>query len=138
MVLDSSVYFGVVRFLVILDLGMAASMVNIADFRCRDLKARFEHEQSRFENHNGLELVDSAPAAEERKAEPLEENPGVLNISVARDNPRMRQRIVLHAVTPSRHRSNLVRFNEPHVAVMKISAAHACESSDDYDFPPAA
>ena len=113
---------------------MAASMVNIADFRCRDLKARSGHEQPRFENRNGLEIVEP----EGGEAQPLEENPGVLDISAARDNPRMRQRIVLHAVTASRHRSNLVRFNEPHVAVMKINAAHALESSDDYDFPPAA
>ena len=114
-------------------------MVNIADFRCRDLKARFGHAQSeRFENPNGLAIVESAPAVEEREAEPVEENPGVLNISIARDNPRMRQRIVLHPVTASRHRSNLVRFNEPHVAVMKVNAPHAFECSDDYDFPPAA
>jgi hypothetical protein len=117
---------------------MAASMVNIADFRCRDLKARFGHAQSRsFENPNGLEIVESAPA-EEREAEPVEEKPGVMNISIARDNPRMRQRIVLQPVTASHHRSNLVRFNEPHVAVMKINATHAFESADDYDFPPAA
>jgi hypothetical protein len=116
---------------------MAASMVNIADFRCRDLNARFGHVQPRFENRNGLEIVEPEPA-EDREAEPVEENPGVLDISVARDNPRMRQRIVLHSMAASRYRSNLVRFNEPHVAVMKINAAHAFESSDDYDFPPAA
>ena len=112
-------------------------MVNIADFRCRDLKARSGHAQSQFENHKELELVEPEPL-EVCDAEPVEENSGVLDISVVRDNSRMRQRIVLHAVTPSRHRSNLVRFNEPHVAVMKINAAHAIESSDDYDFPPAA
>ncbi|UWZ86558.1 hypothetical protein [Occallatibacter riparius] len=117
---------------------MAASTVNIADFRCRDLKARFGHAQSGFENPNGLELVESAPAADESEAELVEENPGVLDISVARDNPRMRQRFVLHAATASRHRSNLVRFNEPHVTVMKVNAVRALESSDDYDFPPAA
>lgn len=117
---------------------MAAPTVSIADFRCRDLKARFGHDQSQFEKRSGLEIVESDAVVEEREAEPVAENPGVLDISVARDNPRMRQRFVLHAVTASRHRSNLVRFNEPHVAVMKINAAHAVESSDDYDFPPAA
>jgi hypothetical protein len=105
---------------------MAASMVNIGDFRCRDLKARFGH----------------APAVDEHEAEAAAERPGVLNIRTGRDNPRLRQRVVLHAVAGSSHRSNLVRFNEPHVAVMRISGPRAVEScgqvSDDYDFPPAA
>jgi hypothetical protein len=101
---------------------MAASMVNIGDFRCRALKARFGH----------------APAVDEQEAE----RPGVVNISAAQDNQRMRQRIVLHAVAAPSHRSNLIRFNEPRVAVMRINGPRAVEScgkaSDDYDFPPAA
>jgi hypothetical protein len=105
---------------------MAASMVNIGDFRCRDLKARSGH----------------APAVDERKAEPAAERPGVVNINAARDTRHMRSRVVLHAVTAPSHRSNLVRFNEPRVAVMRISRPRAVEScgqaSDDYDFPPAA
>ena len=109
-------------------------MVNIADFRCRDLKVRVGHSSS-FENRTGFEIVEPDLTAE-REAEPLEE--GVLDISVARDSARMRQRMVLRPVTTSRHRSNLVRFNEPHVTVMKINAVRASEPSDDCDFPPAA
>jgi hypothetical protein len=109
---------------------MAASMVNIGDFRCRDLKARIGHE----------------PAVDEDEAEPAAERPGVLNIRTAirngRDNPHLRQRVVLHAVAAPSHRSNLVRFNEPRVAVMRIKGPRVVEScgqaSDDYDFPPAA
>jgi hypothetical protein len=101
---------------------MAASMVNIGDFRCRDLKTRLGHVQ----------------AEDEHEAE----RPGVVNISAARDSRHMRQRMVLHAVTAPSRRSNLVRFNEPHVAVMRINGSRAVESygqvSDDYDFPPAA
>ncbi len=114
---------------------MAASMVNIGDFRCRDLKARFGHAPARtIENHGELRAVEAASAETER--------PGVVNISAARDNAHMRQRMVLHAVSAPSRRSNLIRFNEPRVAVMRINGPRAVEScghaSDDYDFPPAA
>jgi hypothetical protein len=103
---------------------MAASMVNIGDFRCRDLKARFGHD------------------VDEREAELAAERPGVVNISALCDNSHTRQRMVLHAVSAPSRRSNLIRFNEPHVAVMRINGPRAVESygqaSDDYDFPPAA
>jgi hypothetical protein len=105
---------------------MAASMVNIGDFRCRDSKARF----------------GQAPAVDESEAERPEVVDGVLDISAARNNPHMRQRMVLHTVSAPSHRSNLIRFNEPRVAVMRINRPRAVESygqaSDDYDFPPAA
>ncbi len=107
---------------------MAASMVNIGDFRCRDLKAPFGH----------------APAVDESEseAERPEVVDGVHDISVARNNPHMRQRMVLHTVSAPSRRSNLIRFNEPRVAVMRINRPRSVESygqaSDDYDFPPAA
>jgi hypothetical protein len=117
---------------------MAASTVNIADFRCRELKARVGHATVRTtENRDKLRVVESAPM-EEHGAEPVAD-PAVLDIGAARDNARMRQRMVLHTM-PSRHRSNLVRFNEPQVAVMRINQPRVMESwaQDDYDNPPAA
>jgi hypothetical protein len=118
---------------------MAASMVNIAEFRCRDLKARFGQATLRLLERND-EIEAAEPPTMERETDAPAENPAILNISVARENPRMRQRMVLHAVTPSRGRSNLVRFNEPRVAVMRIKQTRAIEDwvQDDYDHPPAA
>ena len=118
---------------------MAASMVNIADFRCRDLKARSGQATLRLIEHRD-EIERSEPPAMELEADASAENPAVLDISVARQNPPMRQRMVLHAVSPPRGRSNLVRFNEPRVAVMRIKQVRAIESwaQDDYDHPPAA
>src|SRR5215469_488577 len=116
---------------------MAASMVNIADFRCRDSKPRVG-EGPVPENRGKLRVVEAWSAVDDCEAETPEENPAVLAMGAARDNARMRQRIALHPVPTSRHRSNLVRFNEPRVAVMKIKGANAIESSGDCDFPPAA
>jgi hypothetical protein len=120
---------------------MAASMVNIADFRCRDWQSRFGHAtSSRIENRGELSAVDSGPAVEERGAEPVAENPAVLDISAARDKSRMRQRIDVSPAPAARHRSNLIRFNEPQVAVMRINQPRGMAdwSEDDYDHPPAA
>jgi hypothetical protein len=116
---------------------MAASMVNIADFRCRDLKTRFGHDSARA-LENSVEPVDATAA--ERETEPAAENPDVLDIGAARDNPRLRLRTVPLSMAAPRHRSNLVRFNEPQVAVMRINRTGAMESwlHDDYDHPPAA
>jgi hypothetical protein len=119
---------------------MAASTVNIADFRCRDLKARMGRATARTtENRDKLGVVESA-GIEEHEAEPFAENPAVLDIGALRDNTRMRRRLVLHTMPASRHRSNLVRFNEPQVAVMRINRPRAMESwaKDDFDDPPAA
>jgi hypothetical protein len=119
---------------------MAASMVNIADFRCRDLKGALGHASTRVAlNHSGLSVAETAQA---RKPDAPEEisakNPAILDISAVRNNQRMRQRMVPHTVPVSRPQSNLVRFNEPRVAVMRIKQTPAMESLDDCDHPPAA
>jgi hypothetical protein len=115
---------------------MAALVVNIADFRCRDLKGGFGYASVRVvENHVGLRVMETSHT--QKTAAPAG-NPTVLDISAAGDSQRMRQRMVLHPVAASRPRSNLVRFNEPRVAVMRIRQTRAMESWDDCDHPPAA
>ena len=117
---------------------MAASTVNIADFRCRGVDRVWR----RIEMENGPKLVEqpAQDAAHEMEAGAAEK-PVVFDISLARESQRMRQRMVFHSVSGSRHRSNLVRFNEPEVAVMRIRS-RAMESwshgSDDCDPPSAA
>jgi hypothetical protein len=124
---------------------MAASTVNIADFRCRGNR-RSTQVLSRFENRSDLKVVDSEPAVEERAEVAVEgneaENPSVCDISRGRESEQMRQRMVFRPISMPRHRSNEIRFNEPHVAVMRVeqprSVEHWAHASDDCDLPPAA
>jgi hypothetical protein len=126
---------------------MAASTVNIADFRCRGLKGHSTDPALRAaKNPGGLRIVEPQPAAEEREHGvnahgSAGEDSSVLDISAARDEQHM-QRVVLRPALTSRSRSNLVRFNEPRVTVMKVKKPYAMQSwaqrADDYDHPPAA
>jgi hypothetical protein len=123
---------------------MAASMVNIADFRCRRFKnGRDDAPVRAVENHGGLSGVEPEPSVDECETS-LAENPGVLDIGAARDSQRVRQRMGVHAAPVLRQMSgvvsNLVRFDEPQVAVMRIKQTRPMEgwAQDDCDHPPAA
>jgi hypothetical protein len=113
---------------------MAASRVNIADFRRRDLKDWVDQASGRAGENRGEPKMGGA------EPEGVAENPGVLDIGAARDRqhkaPVLRR---LSSVGPG-SASNLVRFNEPGVAVMRVKQTRAVESwpQDDYDHPPAA
>lgn len=124
---------------------MAASTVNIADFRCRGLKERStDTPQGAAQNPGGLKIVDRQTAPEEREpavSTATGDSPAVREIGVRRE-PQHMQRLILRPALISRNRSNLVRFNEPHVTVMKVKQPYAIQSwaelADDYDHPPAA
>jgi hypothetical protein len=112
---------------------MAASRVNIADFRRRDLKDWVDQASGRAGENRGEPKMGGA------EPEGVAENPGVLDIGAARG--RQHAEPVLFRLNQGSNRvSNLVRFNEPGVAVMRIKQTAAMESQpqDDYDHPPAA
>ena len=122
---------------------MAASTVNIADFRCRAQKGRMATApQHEAENAVGLKLVDLATGSQHETTEiGGEQDSAVLDINSVRGREHV-QRLVLRPALISRNRSNLVRFNEPRVTVMKVKPSYAVQSwaemADDYDHPPAA
>jgi hypothetical protein len=123
---------------------MAASMVNIADFRCRRSKSgRDDAPMRAVENRDGLSVAEPEPSVDECETS-VAGNPRVLDIGAARDSQKTRQRTAGHAAPFLRHMSgvvsNLVRFNEPRVAVMRIRQTRAMEgwTQDDCDHPPAA
>jgi len=118
---------------------MADSPVNIADFRCRGTKIRFSEKAVRASRSSlALALVEPEGEYEYDVHESAEESPDVLDISRGRESQRVHTRIVLRAVPP-RNRSNVIRFNEPRVAVMRLNEARVEHwTSDDYDQPPAA
>ncbi|HWG22294.1 MAG TPA: hypothetical protein VG225_17345 [Terracidiphilus sp.] len=125
---------------------MAASTVNIADFRCRAVKGHYSHTPLRDgKRPGGLIIVESAFADRdsERGNEALvSENPAVFDIGIAREAQRLRHRVVFRPITIQRRRSNLIRFGEPRVTVMRVdewrAAEHWSGASDDCDLPPAA
>jgi hypothetical protein len=124
---------------------MAASTVNIADFRYREMKGRPARSLQEAENPEGLRIVDPEgadyPSSDAASGMSSAENPMVMDIGAARESHHAR-RFVLRPALISRNRSNLIRFNEPHVTVMKVRQAHSIQSwadvADDYDHPPAA
>ena len=125
---------------------MAASTVNIADFRCRGVTHRsFRALSNGPQRGPGLSIVEAEPDSAQREAElfqqaRLSDDPVVFDIGIARQAKRMRPRMIFHPVVHLRHRSNVVRFDEPHVAVMRVHEPRGIEhpASDDCDLPPAA
>jgi hypothetical protein len=125
---------------------MAAATVNIADFRCRGVKHRSFHAPSNSARKaTGLLIVEAEPDSAQREAELLKQarlsdDPAVFDIGVARRAKLMRPRMIFRPVVLPRHRSNVIRFDEPRVAVMRVQEPRAIQhlASDDCDLPPAA
>lgn len=127
---------------------MTGSTVNIADFRCRAIRARVGRNSRTFDiRPKGLALVQ--PPSAERGAQLLQEavtqeNPTVYDIGIAREAQRMRQRTLFRPIFIQR-RAKVLRFtNQPPVQVMR-SAEEARQSKGwsgytdgPFDFPPAA
>ena len=118
---------------------MASSTVNIAEFRCPTVKHRTSPAEV---PSGGLRVVTANPAPVEQLALGASANPpGIYDFAAAR---RRRHAGTQNLYDPSafgRRRSNLVRFNEPRVAVLRVAARpqeiQTC-ATDDRDLPPAA
>jgi hypothetical protein len=126
---------------------MATATVNIADFRCRGVKHRSLHAPSNSAHKaSGLLIVEAEPGSAQREAELLQQarlsdDPAVFDIGIARQAKRMRPRMIFRPIVLPRHRSNVIRFDEPRVAVMRVQEPRAIQhhlASDDCDLPPAA
>lgn len=122
---------------------MASSTVDIARFRCHPVKHDTFHSNESAETPaRGLYIVaaNPAPAQESAPAAPAIP-PGVYDFAAARERHSARVKACYDPSPFSRRRSNLVRFNEPRVAVLRVAArAHeaAYSAGDDRDLPPAA
>ena len=125
---------------------MAASTINISEFRCRGIKFR-SHPWRPASAAADMVVVEPAPEAAQREAELLHEaliseNPTVFDIGIAREAQRMRQRMVFRPIAIQRHRANVIRFGEPGVTVMRPKGSSGrlqrAAGSHDRDLPPAA
>lgn len=122
---------------------MAASTINIAEFRCQPRTRRGMHVATRRPQENTtLKVVERDPEPVVTQTEPQSSNPpGVLSIAGGRERRTMREPR-LNRPFPFRRRANLVRFNEPHVAVMRAPVRSQQialgAADDDRDVPPAA
>ncbi len=122
---------------------MAASTVNIAEFRYQPLKLRAVRTSSDVEQESPhLKIVaNPAPAQHDPASASESANPpGVFNIAAARNRHTMREP-GLYRPFAFRHHANLVRLDEPHVTVLRVqsrSQEPAICSLDDRDLPPAA
>jgi hypothetical protein len=126
---------------------MAGSTLNIADFRCRGMKARSTYKKVRTTRlPHGLTVLESEPAIAEPQSERLHhaqvsENPTVFDIGIAREAQRTRPRLLFHPVPIQRRRATVIRFGEPGVTVMQPKQATVRKqraASSDFDLPPAA
>ena len=114
---------------------MTGRPVNIAEFRCRAMKARTAQ----------FSLRDSSRSST-LKVEPLilrdvsEENPVVFDIGMARDAQRFRRGANTRPIS-IQHRAKVIRFGESQghaLAVVQSSEPGLMPLSGPYDFPPAA
>lgn len=127
---------------------MAASTVNISDFRCRGANVGPCHQAMRPARASaGFVVAEPEREAAHREAELpqqalISENPSVFDIGIARRAERARHRVVFRPITIQRHRANVIRFGEPGVTVMRPKGSNGhlyCTStSHDHDLPPAA
>lgn len=113
---------------------MTGRPVNIADFRCRVMKARATY----------LSLRDAARSSA-MKIEPLilrnvsAESPVVFDIGLAREAQRQRRRPF--RAFPLESRAKVIRFGERQsrvLAAVNAPASWPIRSNSPYDFPPAA
>jgi len=122
---------------------MAASTVNISEFRYQPLKLRAVPSPSRREQESPRLRIVANPAPSQPQTAPASESanpPGVFDIETARNRHTMRQP-ELYRPFPFRRHANLVRLDEPHVTVLRVQArAQETETYavDDRDLPPAA
>lgn len=126
---------------------MAASTVNISDFRCRGIKFRPLLAPRPAAPPADLVVIEPEAELARREAELLQEariseNPSVFDIGIAREAQRMRQRMVFRPIWTHRHRANVIRFGEPGVTVMRPKGSNGRLQrkaiSHDRDLPPAA
>ena len=125
---------------------MTGSTVNIADFRCRAIRARVGRNSSASsERPHGFAVVESAVADRALMLQEAmtQENPTVYDIGIAREAQRMRPRALFRPICIQR-RAKVLRFtNNAPVQMMRADAARATKgvpeySGGPYDFPPAA
>jgi hypothetical protein len=122
---------------------MAASTVNIAEFRYQPLKLRAVPSSSPGEQESPRLRIVANPAPAQPEPAPTSESanpPGVFDIEAARNRHTMRQPD-LYRPFPSRRHANLVRLDEPHVTVFRAqprAQQMAISAVDDRDLPPAA
>lgn len=121
---------------------MTGRPVNIADFRCRAKKMRTAYFSFRDVNRShGLKVVEPAnsPAGEETVEYLSQEMPGVFDIGMAREVPRLRH----HSVRPIsiQRRAKVIRFGEMQAhafAGMRAPQSWPVSHDGPYDFPPTA
>jgi hypothetical protein len=122
---------------------MAASTVNIAEFRCPPLKLRAAPSPAPSGQENPHLKIVANPEPGQPQPSPASESanpPGVFDIETARNRHTMRQPD-LHRPLPFRRHANLVRLDEPHVTVLRVqprAQQMATCTVDDRDLPPAA
>jgi hypothetical protein len=120
---------------------MAASTVNIAEFRCPPLKLRAAPSPAPSGQENPhLKIVANPEPGQPAPASESANPPGVFDIETARNRHTMRQPD-LHRPLPFRRHANLVRLDEPHVTVLRVqprAQQMATCTVDDRDLPPAA
>lgn len=120
---------------------MAASTINIAEFR----SVPHHHRQEPMslpdvQDSRGWRVVAVNPALPQPQVESETVNPsGIFDIEAARNRQNLPEP-GLYRPFAFRRRANLVRLNEPHVAVMPVPVrSHQMAMSvDDCDLPPAA
>jgi len=122
---------------------MAASTVNIAEFRYQPLKPRAVRTSSDIEQESPRLTIVANPAPaqpEPASASGSANPPGVFNIAAARNRHTMREPDLIRPFAFRRH-ANLVRLDEPHVTVLRVQPrpqGMAISAMDDCDLPPAA
>jgi hypothetical protein len=126
---------------------MSGRPVNIAEFRCRAIKARSAHAFFRAASRPcGLKVVEPSSghlgkdAADETHSS---ETPIVFDIGIAREAQRLRRRPVFRPISIQR-RAKVIHFGEAQTRVVAARAPEswphsAARSSDgSFDLPPAA
>ncbi|MFZ0395127.1 MAG: hypothetical protein WCF17_08115 [Terracidiphilus sp.] len=109
---------------------MTGRPVNIAEFRCRAIRARTAQFSLRNASRlTGLKVVQR-PAAQ---------CPVVFDIGMARDAQRFRRRANTWPISLER-RAKVIRFGESHpmAAAMRASQPSPVSRNGPFDFPPAA
>lgn len=113
---------------------MTGRPLNIADFRCRIMKARAAHFSLREASRpTTLKVVDSPAWREES------EGPVVYDIGVAREAQRQRRRAFRPVLM--QRRAQVIRFGDNHARAIAAGRGHASwplSTDGGYDLPPAA